>query len=104
MKRSEFLHHNIVPLWHIRMYSLRVLTEVVEAREGLTAMAAEGAFSRMLTDVACEVLAASEDHAAVTETAALEHGHVARCTAITLGICGLLRASLGTSATRIDRV
>ena len=50
MQGCELLHHLLVKIWLVCVYSLGMLTEVVEAGELLRAMALEGAFAGMLSD------------------------------------------------------
>lgn len=59
------------------MHRLAVLTQIVEAREGLLTVALKRTLARMLADVASEVLAAGEHHAAVAKPATLEHDRAA---------------------------
>ena len=47
MESCELLHHLLVEIWFVYVYSLGMLTEVVEVGELLRAMALEGAFAGM---------------------------------------------------------
>jgi hypothetical protein len=52
VEAGELLHHVLVLLLLVRVDRLRMLAEVVEARELLAAVAAEGAFARVFPSVA----------------------------------------------------
>ena len=54
MEGCEFLHHLLVEIWLVCVYSLGMLSEVVEAGELLRAVALEGAFAGMLSNVKSE--------------------------------------------------
>lgn len=89
VKRGEFLHHDLVSLRHIRVNGLGVLTKIVEAREGLSAVTSEGPFTGVFADVTCEMLAPGEYHPTVTKSSALEHGHIsAAFRLVRIGILG----------------
>lgn len=77
------MHHALVLVDFVGVNSLRMLTQVIEARELLPAVAGERSLSSVFPDVPGKMLAPAEYHATFSVSSALER--LGRGGTVTLG-------------------
>jgi hypothetical protein len=72
MERSEVAHHPFVLFLFVGMDCLRMLAQIIQARELFATMTREWPFTSVFPDMSCEVLASAENHAAFAVASALK--------------------------------